>query len=255
MSRRNPETSNNNSNERDTPRRAGLGPTLRVLGVIAGGATVATGAAACAPGEVKVEPSVSQPASPEASENAVPNFDGDLNKAYEYFAVKYTAEELSLKEGATPEQFGEWLMDVTNKWMSASCESADEIVDVEVNQFVKTESDVFYDGIAQQNSNVFVEPLFGKDWQSNDMAKQWYSGVAQLDAKSISLCVQDKPSWVPHYVLVSASDAGIDEKGNQKYLIEQEDKSDNPSEANKGVRESTYTTSIEDGHIVLKAIK
>ena len=104
-------TTAENTADTRRPRRAGFGTTMRVLGAVVAGGVVVTGAAACAPENVKAEPSVSASADPTESAEPTPTTTPEAtptqtpetyNEASYTFGIPKTeADRLMAIDGAT----------------------------------------------------------------------------------------------------------------------------------------------------------
>ncbi|MDQ1131029.1 hypothetical protein [Microbacterium sp. SORGH_AS_0888] len=171
--------------------------------------------------------------------------------AYKYFAVQSPPDSLTLKAGASPEEFGRWIVKMENTWMKASCDKADDIFYVFVNQFTALGPDAAYTGIAQENAKVFVEPIFGKNWKNSTAASRWMSGMTKLNADNISWCIPRKESYVAQYEFVSAAEGASYTPDARVIVVTQNQFSANPEATGMGEVTFAYTTTVEDGNLVL----
>jgi hypothetical protein len=160
--------------------------------------------------------------------------------------------ELALPAGATPDDFGRWIVDLTNSWSAASCSETPAIKDALHNLPIDLVATDFYQNLAVANAKAPIEAEFGPDWKSNDLAVKWRSAMVQTNARGIDLCVQSKKSEIATSQFVSAKDMGSNGDGDQVYEIVDNVVSSDPETTGLGQWTTTYVTGTSGENVIIK---
>jgi hypothetical protein len=160
------------------------------------------------------------------------------------------ASTLTLKVGASADEFGKWIVDLNDKWHLGSCDRASDIVDAAVQS--NTDATTLRTDLATANAEAPVVAEFGTNWQNNELAKKWRDALIKQNTSAITFCIENEKAKAAIETFVSAKDGGKDANGNQLYEVVANSYSSDPNSKGLGDNTYTYTTGEENGNVVIK---
>src|SRR5665213_2124157 len=125
--------------------------------------------------------------------------------------------ELQLAAGATPDQFGKWVTDLSTKWSFASCDKARDIIKASIALGITDDQNDFYPKIAAANANVLSIAMYGKN--PGAAAEGFRTAAIKNNAETINACVAGAESKAEHEDYVSTKMGDKDDQGNQIYDV------------------------------------